>query len=170
MPTPQDDFFNDPGLVLDAKWSFAERTGSPDLGFSLSDVSNNISITVKPEAKLPENLTQLTRLLQDSIHNEYLIEANITQSNVAEPGHEFGLIVTEDDETYVLFVKSFQGGEARLRIYSKLTAADAVLVEEIAFTDDTNIQLRIENLNGVFKFFYKSEEDTTFIEAASTVV
>ena len=165
MATPQDDLFTGP--PLDSKWTYSERTGSPDLGYSLTDNPGNFTAKVKVESESDE-VSHITRLLQDTIHNNYLVEVGITQSNIAEIGHETGILIVENNTTFIYFVKSYRAVGSRLRVYKAVGGAPT-LVEEIVFTDDTNIVLQVRKYNDEFTFYYKKSEDQFFTQTPTPV-
>lgn len=165
MPTPQDDLFSE--LVLDSKWTYLESAAGANLGFSLAANPGNFTAFVKPESK-SDVVANVTRLIQDTIHEEYVLEANITATGINQDGHESGLLIVEDNTTFILFVKSWQGTTSKLRVY-KAIAGPLALVEEVDFGDDTNINLKIERFNNEFKFFYRKEEDAEFTQTPIAV-
>jgi hypothetical protein len=165
MPTPQDDVFSGPSL--DSKWVFSERTGSPDLGYSFTQNPGNLTIHVKAASK-NDVVANITRLLQDTIHQDYIVEGLFTTSGIASVGHESGILIAEDNTNFIWFVKSWQSGGSRLRVY-KASGAAPVLIDEVVFTDDTNIVLRVQKYASDFTFYYKKYEDLVYTQTPTTV-
>ena len=165
MPTPQDDFFSAP--PLDSKWTFSERTGSADLGYSLTQNPGNITVHVKPESK-NNVVANITRLLQDTIHQDYVVETLLTSSGIVSIGHESGILIVEDNTNFIFFAKSWQSGGSRLRVY-KASGGAPTLIDEVVFTDDTNIVLNVRKYGGNFAFYYKKAEDLTYSQTPTTV-
>lgn len=165
MPTPLDDFFTE--LVLDSKWSYLERASGPDLGYSLSLNPGNFTGHVKPESK-NDVVANITRLIQDTVHENYVVETKLTASGVNQVGHESGLLIVEDNTTFIYFVKSWQSSGSKLRVYKSI-GGPITLVDEIDFSDDTNIDLRIEKFAGDFKLFYKQAEDDEYTQTPTVI-
>jgi len=165
MAQPQDDQFNLP--TLDVKWTYSEPVAGPAMGYSLTLNPGNFTAHVTTSG-INDVVADFTRLLQDRVFDQWVTEIGITQSNTFAVGQEAGLLVVENNTTYIFFAKSRQAGGSRLRVYSA-AGGPPTLIDDIAFTDETNIILRIKKHGGQFLFFYKSVEDTVFQQTPTPV-
>jgi hypothetical protein len=165
MPTPQDDLFS--LTTLDPKWTYLERCGSPDLGYSLTANPGNFTSHVKAQSR-NDALASLTRLVQDTIHPEFAIEIGITTAGVYQVGHESGLLIAENANNYIFFCKSYQSGGSRVRAY-EMAGGLFSMAYDVAFTDDTNIVLRIVKFNNLFTLYYRRGEDSSFTAMPGTL-
>lgn len=162
---PQDDDFKE--STLESFWTYEESSSGANLGYSLTDNPGNFTAFVKTQSQ-KDQVSDITRLVQDTIWNEYLIEVGITEDNLVAVGQEAGLLIVQDDTHFVMLVKSYQVGGTRVRSYVANGGAPT-LVDDVAWNDDTDITLQIQNFGGVFKCFYGQQSAKTLTQLPSSI-